>query len=195
MKAETQKKWAAAVLGVVALALLVNLVRTTFVGSGAPSPPVPRPPAGAQGRASAKAEFSDLTRYNPEVQLDLLDKLDSRPAPALDRNPFEYGPSREEIQAQERARTTPPPPPAPPPPPPVTVKALGYKDGPNGRLAFFEDQETGGSPEAGKTTYRAREGESFGNRYKVLKITATGVTIEDESSHLPAQLPYAETPQ
>lgn len=183
MKFRTQReKWVAAILGGVCLVLLGNLLRTTLVGVGSSSPPGPRAPARPAVAASPGSGLKDLARYNPEIRLDRLDDFDSRPAPPVERNPFEFGPTEAEKRAKDHP--TPPSPPPPPPPPPITVKAMGFKDGPDGvRIAFFEDEEL---------TYSAHEGESFANRYKVLKIAPTGVTIEDQSSHQQAQLPYPD---
>lgn len=185
MKISSQReKWAAAILGVVCVALLVNLLRSPFVRAGAPRPAAP--PASKAERGTVLSNFADLSRYNPEVRLELLKQLDARPLPGLDRDPFQFGPTPEEVahqkQVEEAAKNPQPPP--PPPPPPVTVTALGYADGPGGvRKAFFQDEEN---------TYEAGEGQSFADRYKVIKITPSLVTIEDQASHRPVPLQFPE---
>ncbi len=183
-----REKWAAAILGVICLALLINLLRSPFVRARAPHlvGPVASSPSGERGTATGS--FADLSRYDPEVRLDLLNQLSARPLPASERDPFRYGLSPAEKaqkeQAAEQAAVKASQPPPPPPPPPITVKALGYVDGPGGvREAFFADEED---------TYRVREGQSFANRYKVLKITPTMVTIDDQASHQPVALQFPE---
>src|SRR5439155_26402899 len=103
----------------------------------------------------------------------------------IQRNPFEFGVSNTERQKKEADTTapkTPPPPPPPPTPPPISVKAMGFADGAGGRKAFLIDDPQ--TPER-QDTYGVKEGETFANKYKVLKITPTAVTIEveDETPH------------
>ena len=185
-----REKWAAAILGVVCVALLINLLRSPFVRAGAPRLATPPASSASVERATTTASFADLSRYDPEVRLDLLNQLNARPLPAPERDPFRYGltpaekAQKEQAAVQAAAQASQPPP--PPPPPPITVKALGYVDGPGGvREAFFADEED---------TYRVREGQSFAaaDRYKVLKITPTMVTIEDHASHQAVALQFPE---
>ena len=181
-----REKWAAAILGVVCLALLINLLRSPFVRAGAPRPVSPPAASASVGRGTATASFADLSRYDPEVRLDLLNRLNARPLPAPERDPFRYGLTPAEKAQKEQAAAQASQPPPPPPPPPVTVKALGYVDEPEGkREAFFADEAE---------TYRAREGQSFAaaDRYKVLKITPAMVTIEDRVSHQAVVLNFPE---
>lgn len=182
-----REKWTAAILGIVCIALLVNLLRSPFVKAGAPrpaSPQAPSPSPPPPGRGPSLSSYSDLERYDPEVRLELLNQLDARRLPQLERNPFQYGLTQAEKAQQEKAVAQAQQPPPPPPPPPITVKALGYSDGADKvRRAYFADEEE---------TYQAREGEVFAGRYKVLKITPMAATIEDQTYHQTAQLPFPE---
>jgi hypothetical protein len=187
-KASTKRqKWAAAILGAGCVALLINLLRSPYVAGGPSSPPSPRvEPASPNAPPAASAALSS---YEPDVQLERLSQLNLRPLPSMDRNPFVYGPTPAEIQAQKEQSEKQNVPPPPPPPPPITVRALGFEQGPGEvRKAFFTDTEE--APDA--HTYQAGEGQSFANRYKVVKITSTEVTIEDQSSHVTAQLPFPD---
>ena len=197
--ASKREKWIAAGLGVACVALLANLaVRSNFVRAGAPHPGAP--PSTAR-TVSAPAPHKDpssaadeLARYDPEVRLDLLSDLDSRPLPDIDRNPFQFGLTEADKQRQEADQTvknTPPLPPPPPPPPPITVKAMGYAEGVGGRKAFLIDDPQ--TPEH-QDTYGVKEGETFANKYKVLKITPTAVTIEvqDETPHRSVDLEFPQ---
>ncbi|HEV2492122.1 MAG TPA: hypothetical protein VG204_03525 [Terriglobia bacterium] len=195
MKTSNQRqKLVAAILGLVCVALLINLLRSPYIAGGPSSPPSPGPnprvehatPAARSPAASAK-----LSSYEPEVQLETLSQLNLRPLPPVNRNPFVYGPTPAEIQAQKDQTVKNNQPPPPPPPPPITVKALGFEQGPGDlRKAFFSD--TAETPEAPAQTYQATEGQSFADHYKVLQITSTEVTIEDQSSHVKAQLPFPD---
>jgi hypothetical protein len=182
-----REKWTVAILGVVCVALLVNLLRSPFVKAGAPRPVSPQAPSASPtpaGRGPSLSSYGDLERYDPEVRLELLNRLDGRTLPPLERNPFLYGVTQAEKAQQEKAAAQAQLPPPPPPPPPITVKALGYSDGADKvRRAYFADEEE---------TYQVREGEVFAGRYKVLKITPMGATIEDQTSHQTAQLPFPE---
>lgn len=196
-----RQKVMAAVLGVVCVALLINLLRSPFIAggpSGSPSPSGSRVAdhAAAQGGEHAPSPSTiaaELTRYEPEIQLETLSQLNLRPLPPVNRNPFVYGPSPADIakaKADAELSKNPPPPP-PPPPPPITVKALGFEQGPGStRRAFFTD--TADTPDAPARTYQAGEGQSFADHYRVLQITSTEVTIEDQSSHVKAQLPFPD---
>jgi hypothetical protein len=191
MKASSKReKWAAAVLGMVAVALLANLaVRSNMpypVKAGVTRPAEPRAVSTSAPRKAASSSVDDLARYDPEVRVALLTKLDSRALPEIERNPFDFGLTPEE----QRAKQNPPPvtaptPPPPPPPPPVTVTALGYAEAAGGRKAFLADDQD---------NYEVKEGESFANKYKVLRITPAAVTIEveDETPHRSVELPYPE---
>ena len=104
--ASKREKWIAAGLGVACAALLANLaVRSNFVRAGAPRSAAPPPPArtvSAPGPHKDSSSADELARYDPEVRLDLLSDLDSRPLPQIDRNPFEFGVTDAERQKKER---------------------------------------------------------------------------------------------
>ena len=195
-KMSTQRqKVMAAILGVVCVALLINLLRSPYIAGGPSGPSRPASPrVGAHApRTAASNVVSELSRYEPEVQLETLRQLNLRQIPAMDRNPFVYGPTPAEIEQTKRTAENAknPPPPAPPPPPPITVKALGFEQGPGDlRKAFFTDAAD--TPEAPAQTYQATVGQSFADHYKVLEITSTAVTIEDQASHVKAQLPFPD---
>src|SRR5437016_10673147 len=196
--ASKREKWIAAGLGVACVALLANLaVRSNFVRAGAPRPAAPPPSARAVSAPAPHKDSSsadELARYDPEVRLDLLSDLDSRALPQIDRNPFEFGltdAEKQKKEADQTVTTTPPPTPPPPPPPPITVKAMGYAEAVGGRKAFLIDDPQ--TPEH-QDTYGVKEGETFANKYKVLKITPTAVTIEvqDETPHRSVDLEFPQ---
>jgi hypothetical protein len=185
---------------------LLRIYRTTLggstnaaLGSSPPSEP-----------ARAKGMPEDLASYNPHVDLEILEKLQARSAPVYERSPFDFGLTPEEKKAADDKNkiAAPPSPPVPvtsplltsipPPPPPLTLKALGYEEAKGGpRQAFIADcpnAENCSESERDVHVYSARKGDSFGNRYKVLQITATAVEVEDEAYHRTAQLQFPQEP-
>ncbi len=176
------EKWATISLGVVSLVLLLNLVRQ-FSGVNAGTwRPILRS-ARAQRLAPlhkvSLKSVDEFSHYDPVLRLDVLRDLQARPLPKLDRNPFEFAPTPEEVKKKleaARAATEPPP---PPPPPPVPLKALGYSENNKGKEAYLTDEQE---------IYVVHEGEEFARRFKAIKITPTQVEIEDESFHRTVQL-------
>jgi hypothetical protein len=80
----------------------------------------------------------------------------------------------------------PPPPPKPPPPqaPPIPLKYFGYASAPksSARRAFFLD---------GEDIVIGAEGQVLKNRYKVIRIGLTNVTMEDLQFNQQQSLPIA----
>jgi hypothetical protein len=130
----------------------------------------------------AKDEFA---LYDPSLKLEELKDLVSRPVPKLDRNPFEWEPTPQEL----KPNPTPTPPPPPPAPPPIMLKVVGYSEKPGGiKEAYI--CETGADKECSpdKEVYVVHEGEEFGNRYKTIKITPQQIDVEDQTGHQTGQL-------
>ena len=201
------QKWGAGVLGVVFLALLVNLVlQFNRLGHGEARPRVPASPAGnatkppgpkgatlATGKSATppntkatsgkQKATDDLSRYDPMVKLDLLKEFEDRPLPELDRNPFEFvqAPSKASLA---RTATTGAAAPQPPAPPPVSLKPMGYTEGKGGvKEAMVSDEDQ---------VFVVHEGDSVGTRYKIIKITPTMVTVEDATLHQTVDLPFPQ---
>jgi hypothetical protein len=175
------EKWASVLLGIVCVALVLNLA---FLRGGAransPRSVAAASPARAEAGPGSPA-MDDLRAYDPVLMLETWNALQSRKLPKLERNPFDF----------RRAPAPPPPPrvetpvapPVPAGPPPIPLKALGYTE------------KSPGVPEAIVTDddqiYIVHEGETFARKYRVLKITPTGVEVEDETTQQKARLPIA----
>jgi hypothetical protein len=184
------EKWGAGVLGAVSFALLVHLVvqinrgrsedrrprATTPARAKATTLPGPEAPAGKQSVPD------ELSRYDPVVKLDLLKKLEDRPLPELDRNPFEFVAAPAKAAPAQIAAAAPAA--QPPPPPPVTLKPMGYSEG-KGEVkeAMVSDEDQ---------VFVVHEGDSIGTRYKVIKITPTVITVEDATIHQTVDLPVPQ---
>jgi len=137
----------------------------------------------------------DLAKVDPTLRLDLLAKLDKVPAPAGTHNLFQVGTPPPKVVPLNGPETTvkviawnhfppaiptPTPPPGPPPPPrpvPINVKYYGWA-APTGtarRRAFFLD---------GDQIIVKAEGDAIKGHYKVLRIDASHVVIEDLNDKL-----------
>ena len=186
MSKPTQRRVATIVLLLVCGVALAKLGVGVWGGPNTSTAPV----ASAAGKFSGRGHPPPVTARpdaqsnEATLQLDALKQFASRPMPDLARNPFEFAPTPAQIQQQREAveREQHPAPPPPPPPPPVPFKAMGYQQDAKGqRTAYLSDDQS---------TYMVREGQEFGQRFKVLKITDTSVEVQDETYHQIVQLPY-----
>ena len=195
MMSKTKLRGAATVgLIVVALFLAARLVLQATgwwggMGSASASPSTTTPatvPAQAPGATKAPRPQTSASSTAPEsgLRLDVLKELDNRPLPEFPRSPFEFAPTPAEIKARETAAQRVAPPPPPPPPPPVPFKAMGYQQDDQGRKMAYLTDDNG--------TYVIREGQEFGQHFKVLKITDKMIEVQDETYHQTVQLPYPE---
>ena len=185
-KREQLSKLAVGVLGVVCLVILVNLVRSfrqARVGTAKATGTVAVATGKTRAQSGASAVAGELSRYDPELNLSLLKKLQSQPLSPIGRDPFAFESSAPPRPAASAAPQAPAPAlPAPPPPPPL--KAMGYADMPGGvREAYvsYEDQ-----------VYSVQEGDTIANKFKVLKVSPTQVEVEDASSKEKLNLPIAQ---
>ncbi|HXX22812.1 MAG TPA: hypothetical protein VEO19_06660 [Terriglobia bacterium] len=204
-------RWGVGVLGLVSLALIVNLVfQYKQMRAGVKPPGRKRPaaatsshvkangPAGAKaatGKLAGKQKISDeLSRYNSLLELDLLKDFEDRPLPELKRNPFEFvaGP----IQARREQAPSAPQAPAPvqAPPPPMNLKVMGYTEG-KGAAGEAMVELCGASCETSSPddqVFVVHAGDAVGTRYKVIKISPTVVTVEDATIHQTVDLPVPQ---
>jgi hypothetical protein len=169
-------------LGTIALALVCVLVLAKIIigfwgGSGTPAAAAPPSRFTGVHVPPGVAAPPPNSANDAVLQLDLLKEFDARPLPDFQRNPFEFGPTPEQIRATKEAENlvAHPTPPPPPPPPPVPFKAMGYQQDAKG---------------ARLDTYIVHEGQEFGQRFKVLKITDASVEVQDETYHQIVELPY-----
>jgi hypothetical protein len=184
MKTGSQiEKWVAGFLGVVCLALILNMVFRSGARAGGTRPPArsAAPAARARAGSGVAAGSDELARYDPRVRLDLLKEIQDRPLPKLARNPWEFeARAAPAPQAKGEASVAPAPPPKPPPPP---LKAVGVtqKSGGINEAIVSDEQEI----------YIVHEGETFARRFRVVKITPSQVEIDDDTTHETIRLPIA----
>jgi hypothetical protein len=176
-------KWGVAVLGVVSLLLVVNLVAQYRSMQPGNSRPRRAPAKGAPMRAETGSSHApdDLAKYDPDLHLDVLKKLDSRPLPDEVGTPFESV-GGAPPQASQAPAALPSAPPAPPPPPPL--KAVGYNELPGGKkeaMVTYNDD-----------LVVVHEGDLIGTKFKVTKIDPTMVVVEDGDAHKTLELPFPQ---
>ena len=141
-------------------------------------------------RSKRKEEQIDTMSVDPTLRLDLLAKVQNVKLDGGQRNLFQFGKPEQvadlkgpepKIVPKVRERMgppeapPPPPPPGPPPvvpPPPITMKYYGLatKRIDNKKTAFFLD---------GEDIILATEGMTVKRRYKIVRINAESVVIED----------------
>jgi hypothetical protein len=140
----------------------------------------------------------DPMTIDPILRLDLLAKVQAVELAGGSRNLFQYGPPpvKADLKGPEPKVIPQPVAPVlrtgddaakapPPPPPPINLKYYGFSTGRvNGRkTAFFLD---------GDEISFAAEGETVKKRYRVVRIGATSVVMEDTESKRQQSLPLTE---
>ena len=184
MKSGSQfEKWVAGFLGVVCVALILNMVFRSgakATGSRPAAHSVPDPHRPRVGSVPARAS-DELARYDPKVRLDLLEQIQKRPLPKLTRNPFEFEAVAAPPPTPGPGSQVAPAPPPRPPPPPLKVVGVTQKAGGVNEAIVSDDQEI----------YIVHEGETFARRFRVRKITPTQVEIDDDTTHDTIRLPIA----
>lgn len=180
------EKWVSAALGVLALALVVNLVvqyRGTQPGAHVSHDPFG--PVHTRVTRGPSHVADDLVKYDPQVHFDALKAQDQRALPDEDRNPFEFvggAPAPAPVAGTRGAPVGVAQPPPPPPPPPI--KAVGYNQLPGGKdeamVTYNDDLEV------------VHVGDIVGSRFTVVKITPTTVVVQDGQTHQNLELPIPQ---
>jgi hypothetical protein len=137
----------------------------------------------------------DPFTIDPILRLDLLAKVQGVEPAGGSRNLFQYGPPpvKAALQGPEPKVIPQPVVPVtdaakaagPPPPPPIALKYYGFSTARNNgkKVAFFLD---------GDEISVAGEGETVKKRYRVVRIGANSVLIEDTESKRQQSLPLTE---
>ncbi|MCS7042542.1 MAG: hypothetical protein NZR01_07100 [Bryobacteraceae bacterium] len=177
--------------------------------AGAPSPAETKAPQSAA--AAAKREFRpslappkdlDRSRIDPTLRLELLARLEKVRFEGVGRNLFEFGPveaprprlpePKIEVKAEPKmiGPEPPPPPPAPPAkqaPPPIPLRFYGVAlplRGNDRRVFCLQGDEI----------LTPSEGDLVQNRYRIVRITATSVLVEDTQYRHQQQVPIDQPP-
>jgi len=174
----------AIVLAVVTLIVCAYELIPMFSGSSSPSssaeaaaPSLARPTASKPGAKGVKPALKQREEsLDPTLRLDLLATSEKKQYEGAGRNIFVS--QREEVaiptpvaSAVTDAQPAYTGPPTPPPPPPIPLKFYGFANSPGEpRKVFLKN---------GDDVFVAGEGEIVDRRYKVIRITATSVDIQD----------------
>ena len=176
----------AAVLGVFAIYMVVR----AFMGGGGETAPPPTNTAAASKSpaapttktttATAPRRTTTATRgkpgpllaqtLDPTLRFDLLKSSEDVTYKGSGRDIFRSQAPPPEIPRVVQPVNTGPPP--PPPPPPINLKLYGYAQRKNGepKRIFLS---------SGEDIFVAKEGDIVNRRYKILKINANSVDVED----------------
>lgn len=153
--------------------------------------------------AKNKEDQISADKIDPTLRLDLLAKVQASKPAGADRNLFEFSTEKPKeaakLQGTEPVIKTiakmgppplpPPPGPAPPPPPPpdvpINAKYYGFATPSHSgrRRGFFMD---------GETILIRAEGEMLVGHYKIVKLEAGFVTVQDTDSKRTKTLPMVE---
>lgn len=178
-----QARWAI-ILGVVALIVCAYELIPMFSGPSTPSssaeaaaPSLARPAASKFGAKGSKpGQKTREESLDPTLRLELLASTEKTQYEGAGRNIFVS--QREEVQIPQPvapATLSEEPQqyrePAPPPPPPIPLKFYGFANSPGEPKKVFLKN--------GEDVWVAGEGEIVDRRYKVVRITATSVEIQD----------------
>src|SRR3984957_13481037 len=164
-----------------ALLLLLAYFTYSFVFSSDPGARLP-------GVLASETKFTPINVDEPQLRIDLIEKLKRDEYEGSHRNIFSFGPPPPPpmTQAQkERLEHKPYGPQVPPPPPPVSVGAtlFGFASMPQSgkRVAFFLD---------GDDVLVVNEGAVFLNRFRLDKIGNDSADVEEISSqrHVTVQM-------
>ncbi len=141
-------------------------------------------PGGVRIELRPRAVASQTAVPQPPVATKIQPRdTHTRPLPELARNPFESETRRREVPARRAIGPTPATATRAAGPAPVPFSALGYTEKAGGQRQAYvaaDDQ-----------IYTVHEGETFADKYKLLKITPTLIEIENEEVHQRTELPFA----
>lgn len=172
--------------------------------AGAEAVAAARPAAGRREFRPSLLPPKDLDRsqIDPTLRVELLEGLEKARFEGVGRNLFEFGPVQAptpklpepKIEVREQAKMVgpepPPPPPAPPvkqAPPPIPLRFYGVAlplRGNDRRVFCLQGDEI----------LTPSEGDLIQNRYRIVRITATSVLVEDTQYKHQQQIPIDQPP-
>jgi hypothetical protein len=183
----------AALVAIALMVIAAFMIVRVWSGGGKPAaaanptpvqPEAAAAPAPARGRRAARAgrggarnaPSGSAVTLDPRLRLDLLKLSEDTEYKGAGRNIFSVQaeiPKPIEPAIKDASKTPPPPPTptGPPPPPPINLKFVGFASGAGEPTKVFLTQ--------GDDIFVAAEGEIVNRRYKVMRINANSVEIED----------------
>lgn len=179
MKLGTESRWKT-IAAVALVCVAAYVIVRAFTSTAVPVPAVTAPEQGAAtGTATAPRRqpgrsAAVLTQsLDPRLRLDLLNLSQNTKYEGRGRNIFRgEAEPQEEIEPVSQAPTNPTPVnTGPPPPPPINMKFFGFASSPGEAKRVFLSQDG--------DIFVASEGEIVNRRYRVVRINANSVEIED----------------
>ena len=187
----------AALVAIALMVIAAFMIVRMWSGGGQPAsvtnptpvqPEAAAEPAPARGRrvarggrgAARNAPSGSAVTLDPRLRLDLLKLSEETEYKGAGRNIFraEAEIPKEIVSAIKPGPKVPEPPPqptGPPPPPPINLKFVGFARGTGEATKVFLTQ--------GDDIFVAGEGDIVNRRYKVMRINANSVEIEDVLSN------------
>jgi hypothetical protein len=201
---DKKKVYLASGLGLVMLILLARFLWQTFGPSPAPAaapPPAvltaPQPAASGSGEETGQvgagpyahqaAKVAGLAALDPTLHPEIMRQAESLEYTGNGRNIFSQFSAPVNIPQpiaairQAHADTGPPP---PPPPPPINLGFYGYASEKSGQKQVFLLH--------GDDIFIASEGDVVDRRYRVVKISAASIQVEDIPYHNTQTLPLRQ---
>lgn len=175
----------AIVLGVFALVLVGRWMLSGSSTAAAPSTaataPAVVPRAPAAGRKAAAPRSLD-----PTLRFDWLSASEDTKYAGAGRNIFraQVDIPKAIVNPATDHPGPPPPPPGPPPPPPINLKFFGFASKPGEPKKVFLSQ--------GEDVFIAAEGDIIDRRYKISRITAVSVEVEDVLNNNRQSIPLTQ---
>ena len=157
--------------------------------AASPAPAAPRPAVIVRGRRPGQQNPVALaSNGDPRLKLDLLKYSEDMKYEGTGRNIFQA--KMEEIPKiitppDKPKFEAPQPPPGPPPPPPINLKFFGFANRPGEAKKIFLSQDG--------DVFIAGEGDIVDRRYKVVRIQANSVEVEDVLNNRRQTLPLTPT--
>ncbi len=197
LKVGTEDRKKLAIAGALVVVVTVLVIRTLFLSPDNPAPATAArtsPPVASarQGGVAPGAAVRTSTQVDPTLHTELMAEnesflyhgsgrnifsANSAPPPAAVKIEALRAPIRPTVQVAQA-------PAGPPPPPAIDLRFFGYsarKDGT--RKAFLLH---------GEDVFIASEGDVVSHRYRVVKIAATSVQVEDLPYHNTQSLPLVQ---
>jgi hypothetical protein len=176
----------AAGLLVVAAFALYNWMSSGDETPSTPSTTVVAPSsANKPTKAAAKKGGTVLLAQSldPTLRMDLLKSSEDVTYKGAGRDIFQNQPEPPPVTAVKPVINTGPPP--PPPPPPIPLKFYGFSGSKSGPKQVFLSK--------GDDIFIAKEGQVIDRRYKILKIGATSIEVEDVLTNNRQTLPLTSS--
>ena len=138
----------------------------------------PAKPAAKKGGSVLLAQSLD-----PSLRVDLLKSSEDVTYKGAGRDIFQNQPEPPPVTTVKPVINTGPPP--PPPPPPIPLKFYGFSGNKSGPKQVFLSK--------GDDIFIAKEGQIIDRRYKILKIGATAIEVEDVLTNNRQTLPLTSS--